>query len=157
MKTRALIGLVGLIACAVASELSRQVETRDQNGNGKPDQFYTNSYQNGLLVRAEMASDKNEDGIPEYSYTRLYSGGKIVYFESVDLRLNVRTRVYHADGKPVVFDLSLDGDMDYEWTIVEGSDPKTKTILYRERDGAVRIATEDEMKQIGGVANPKAK
>lgn len=148
MKTRALIGLVGLIACAVASELSRQVETKDVNGNGKPDQFYTNSYQNGLLVRAEMASDKNEDGIPEYSYTRLYSGGKIVYSENMDLRLNIRVRVFHADGKPVLQDLSLDGDSEYEWTIVEGSDPEKKTILRRERDGTVRIATEDELKKV---------
>jgi len=153
MKTRVFIGLVALIACSVASELSRQVETKDVNGNGKPDQFLTNSYQNGLLVRSEMASDKNEDGIPEYSYTRLYSGGKIVYSENMDLRLNIRIRMFHSDGKPVLNDISLDGDSEYEWTIVENSDPEKKIILYRERDGTVRIATEDELKKVRPLGN----
>lgn len=136
-------------ACLQADELQVKIETRDQNGNGKPDRFTTNSFEKGVMVRSEMTSDRDEDGRPEFSYVRLYSEGQTVYFESIDNRLNVRMQVYFTDGKPMLYKLSLDSDDHYEWTLIKNSDTEEITILHFEKNGAVRLATEAEMKRVG--------
>ena len=98
--------------------------------------------------RREVEADRDEDGEPEFRYLRIYSEGKVVYFESTDHRLKIGMRAYHIADDPKVYEMDVGLDGHFEWVLIGKPDPDESIVLHRDAGGAIRKASDEEMRKI---------